>query len=151
MSYVGGLIFPTRYSLSRYIFLSCQWDVLHLCLNPSTLKRLNVQSLVPHLQSKISLFFDYPSVALTMSLEVIFSQSQTPSFSVATPGPGPTRLASPNRNPGDAHLILFICILLRFLFQKCRDPNPRPDLNGRSEPESGLLRRFYLSYQKHFY
>ena len=37
---------------------------------------------------------------------------------VATPKPGPTRLASPNRNPGDARLILFIYILLRFLFQK---------------------------------
>ena len=75
MSYVGGLIFPTRYSHLRYICLSRQWNVLHLCLNPSTPKRLNVQTLVPHLQYGISLFFDYPSVALTMSLEVIFSRS----------------------------------------------------------------------------
>ena len=78
MSYVGRLNFPTR-----YIFLSRQWDVLHLCLNPSTSKCLNVQTLVPHLQSGISLFFDYPSVALTMSLEVIFSRSQTPSLSIS--------------------------------------------------------------------
>ena len=34
------------------------------------------------------------------------------------PEPGPTRMASPNLNPGDARLILFIYILLRFLFQK---------------------------------
>ena len=51
-------------------------------------------------------------------------------MSVATPEPGSTRLASPNRNPGDARLILFIYILLRFLFQKCRNPNPRPDSNA---------------------
>ena len=61
------------------------------------------------------------------------------SVSVATPEPGPTRMASPNRNPGTLILFLFICILLRFLFQKCRDPNPQHDLNGGSEPEPGLL------------
>ena len=66
---------------------------------------------------------------------------------VATPEPGPTRKADPNRNSGDAHLILLFYILLSFLFQKCRDPNPRPDQNGGSEPDPGLLRRFYLSYQ----
>ena len=49
---------------------------------PLDSETLNVQTLVPHLQSGISLFFDYPSVALTMSLEVIFSRSQTPSFSM---------------------------------------------------------------------
>ena len=69
---------------------------------------------------------------------------------VVTPEPDPTRLVSPNRNPGDARLILFICILFRFLFQKCRDSNPRSDPNGGFEPEPSLLRRFYLSYQKHF-
>ena len=67
---------------------------------------------------------------------------------VATPKPGPTRMASPNRNPGTLGLFLFIFILLRFLFFKnCRDPNPRLDPNGGSEPEPGLLRRFHLSYQ----
>ena len=69
---------------------------------------------------------------------------------VATPEPGPTRLASPNRNPGDARLFLLVIVLLNFSFQKCRDPNPRPDPNGGSEPEPGLLRRFHLSYQNIF-
>ena len=58
---------------------------------------------------------------------------------IATPEPGPTRLASLNRNPEDAHLFLFIYILLRFLFQKCRDPNLRHEPNGEFEPEPGLL------------
>ena len=39
-------------------------------------------------------------------------------WGVATPEPCPTRLADPNRNPGEARLILFIHILLRFLFFK---------------------------------
>ena len=69
---------------------------------------------------------------------------------VATPEPGPTRLAGPNRNPGDARLILFIYILLHFIFQKCHDPNPRLDPKGGSEPEPGLLRCFQLSYQNIF-
>ena len=56
-------------------------------------------------------------------------------------------MASPNRNPGDARLIPFIFRVIKFSFQKCRDPNPRPDPNGGSEPEPGLLRRFHLSYQ----
>ena len=70
---------------------------------------------------------------------------------VATPEPGPTRLASPNRKPGDADLILFIYILFCFLFQKCRDPNPLLNPKGGSEPEPGLLRRFQLSYQKNLF
>ena len=58
---------------------------------------------------------------------------------IATPEPDPTRLASPNRNPGDARLFLFIFRVIKFSFQKCRDPNLRPDFNGRSEPEPDLL------------
>ena len=64
-----------------------------------------------------------------------------------TPKPGPNRKASPNRNPGMPGLFLLFYVLLNFLFQKCRDPNPRPDSNGGSEPELGLLLRFHLSYQ----
>ena len=46
-------------------------------------------------------------------------------LSAATPEPGPTRLADPDRIPSDARLILFIYFFyLNFLFQKCRDPNP---------------------------
>ena len=70
---------------------------------------------------------------------------------VATHEPGPTRLANPNRNLGDDHFIIFIYILLRFLFQKCRDPNPWLDPNGGSEPEPSLLRRFHLSYKNIFF
>ena len=66
---------------------------------------------------------------------------------VATPEPDPTRMASLNRNPGTLGLFLLFSVLLNFLFQKCRNPNPRPDPNGGSEPELGLLRRFHLSYQ----
>ena len=66
---------------------------------------------------------------------------------VATPVPGSTRMASPNRNPGMPGLFLLFSVLLNFLFQKCRDPNSRPDPNDGSEPEPGLLRRFHLSYQ----
>ena len=69
-------------------------------------------------------------------------------LSVATPEPGPTRLASPNRNPGDARFYFFLfSVLLIFFFKSCRYPNPWPDPNGGSEPEPGLLRRFHLSYQ----
>ena len=46
---------------------------------------------------------------------------------VATPEPGPIRMASPNRNLGTLGLFLLFSVLLNFLFQKCRDPNPRPD------------------------
>ena len=37
-----------------------------------------------------------------------------------------------------------------FIFQKCHDPNPWPDLNGRSEPELGLFRPFSFILSKHF-
>ena len=66
---------------------------------------------------------------------------------MATLEPDPTRWANPNRNPRDAPFILLFYILLSFLFQKCRDPNPRLDPKGESESEPGLLRRFHLSYQ----
>ena len=39
-------------------------------------------------------------------------------------------------------------MLLNFLFKKCRDSNPRPDPNGRSEPELGLLRLFSFILSK---
>ena len=38
--------------------------------------------------------------------------------SVATPEPGQTRMASPNRNPVDTRLILFILQLITFSFSK---------------------------------
>ena len=67
---------------------------------------------------------------------------------VVTPEPGPTRMASPNRNTGTLGLFLFIFRVIKFSFsKKCRDPNPRPDPNGGSESEPDLLRRFHLSYQ----
>ena len=45
---------------------------------------------------------------------------------VATPEPGPTRMASPNRNPGDAHLILLFSMLLNFLFKSVATRIPCP-------------------------
>ena len=57
-------------------------------------------------------------------------------------------MVSPNRNPGTPDLIFLFYVLLNFIFQKCHDPNPLPDPNGGSNLEPGLLRRFYLSYQK---
>ena len=66
---------------------------------------------------------------------------------IATLEPDPTQMASLNRNLGDARLILFILHVIKFSFQKCHDPNPRPDQQGGSEPEPGLFRRFHLSYQ----
>ena len=70
-------------------------------------------------------------------------------FRVVSPKPGPTKMASSNRNLGTPGLILLFYVLLNFLFfcQKCRDQNPRPDPNDGSEPELDLLRRFHLSYQ----
>ena len=73
------------------------------------------------------------------------------SVTVVTLEPGSTWLADPNRNPGTLGLILFIYILFRFLFQKCRDPNRRLNPKGGFEPEPGLLRRFQLSYQNIFF
>ena len=35
----------------------------------------------------------------------------------------------------------YLIFIYLFIF-KCRDPNPRPDLNGGSESEHGLLRPF---------
>ena len=67
---------------------------------------------------------------------------------VATPEPGPTRLANLNQNPGDARFYFFLfSVLLNFCFQKCGDPKPRLDPVGGSKPEPGLLRHFQLSYQ----
>ena len=86
----------------------------------------------------------------TISSKVQIS-TQGNAIYVATPEPGPTRLADQKRNLGDAHFILFIYILLHFLFQKCHDPNPWLDPKGGFEPEPGLLRRFHLSYQNIFF
>ena len=45
------------------------------------------------------------------------------------------------------HLKTFCLVLLKFCFQKCRDPNPRLDPVGESKLEPGLLRHFQLSSQ----
>ena len=58
---------------------------------------------------------------------------------VETPEPDPTKMAGPYRNPGMLGLFLLFSVLLNFIFQKCRYPNPRPDPNGGSEQEPGLL------------
>ena len=38
-----------------------------------------------------------------------------------------------------------------FFFFKCCNPNPRPNLNGGSKPEPGLLRPFSFILSKTFY
>ena len=43
-------------------------------------------------------------------------------LTIATPKPGPTRMASPNRNPGDSRLILFIFRVIKFSFSKVSRP-----------------------------
>ena len=69
---------------------------------------------------------------------------------VATPEPGQTRMASPNRNPGTLSLFLFIFRVIKFSFSKVSQPESRLDPKGGSEPEPDLLRRFQLSYQNIF-
>ena len=74
-------------------------------------------------------------------------------LNVATPEPGPTRLASPNRNPGNACLIFFIHILLCFLFKSVvtrilgstrrADPNWTPVY---SDVFNYLIKTFSLFY-----
>ena len=98
-----------------------------------------------HLLLILRLYVDMGDILVVCMIDCCMTTS------VVTPEPGPTRLAGPNRNLGDARLILFIYILLRFIFQKCRDQNPRLDSKGESEPEPGLLRRFQLSYQNIFF
>ena len=46
---------------------------------------------------------------------------------------------------------IFFYMLLSFLFQKCRDPNPWLDLKGGSKQEPGLLRCFHFILSKHFF
>ena len=86
-------------------------------------------------------------------------------FNVATPEPGSTRLASPNQNPENARLILFIYILFRFLFKSVEARIPgitrRADQNRSpvySDVFNYLIKTFSLCYfslgfrfeQKHF-
>ena len=102
-------------------------------------------------------FFFYNSFYTKYKLELVCSKllykNESQASTVATPEPGPTRLASLNRNLGDARLILFIYILLRFLFQKSRDPNPW--LDRRADPNRSpvysnvfnyLIKTFSLCY-----
>ena len=69
---------------------------------------------------------------------------------VVTPEPDSTRLMNSNQNLGDDRLIILFYILLSFLFQKCRDPNPRLDPSGGFEPKPGLLRRFQVHPARRF-
>ena len=79
---------------------------------------------------------------------------------VAAPEPGATRLASPNLNPGDAHLILFIFCVIKFSFSKVSRPEsparPRMADPNRSPVYSDvfiyLIKTFYyvISLRKRF-
>ena len=68
------------FSLEIYLPISLVGCIASL---PQPLNSEILKCAVPHLQLGISLFFDYPSVALPMSLEIIFSRSQIPSFSMS--------------------------------------------------------------------
>ena len=69
---------------------------------------------------------------------------------VATPEPDPTRMASPNRNPGDARLILFIFRVIKFSFSKVSQPESpaRPEWRIRTGARFTPTFSFILS--KHF-
>ena len=117
------LLRPTRSALESYYPFICK---CHVCQIPFS-KSFSKLFRAPFFQKRLNLGSDTTKV-------------------VASPKPGPTRLASPNQNPGNARFYFFLfSVLFSFCFQKCRDPNPRPDPNGGSEPEPGLLRRFHLS------
>ena len=73
-------------------------------------------------------------------LDTVLNRSRTMA-DVATPEPGPTRMVSPNRNPGSLSLFLFIFRVIKFSFSKMS----RPESPARPESEPGLLRRFHLS------
>ena len=65
---------------------------------------------------------------------------------------GMTRMANPNRFQ-DTRLILFIYILFiyYYFFKVSRPESPaRPDPNGGSEQEPGLIRSFSFILSKHF-
>ena len=69
---------------------------------------------------------------------------------VATPEPDPTRLASSNRKPGDARLILLVIVLLNLRFQKLSRPESpaRPEWRIRTGARFTPAFSFILS--KHF-
>ena len=58
-------------------------------------------------------------------------------LNVATPEPGPTRLASPNRNPGDSRFYFFLFSALLIFFSKVvaiRIPGPTRMANPNRSP-----------------
>ena len=118
-----------------------------ISMTPHRMAPIGLQELKVQLNELLDKSFIRPSTS-PWGAPVLFAKKKD---SVMTLEPGQTRLVSPNRNPGDARLILFIYILFRFLFQKCRDPNPWLDPKGGSEPEPGLLRCFQLCYQNIFF
>ena len=54
----------------------------------------------------------------TNQVPIILGRPFLATSNVMTPEPGPTRMASSKRNPGDAHLILFIFLVIKFSFSK---------------------------------
>ena len=73
---------------------------------------------------------------------------------VATPKPGPTLLASPNRNPGDTRFISFIFFVIKFSFSKMfaiRIPSPTQMADPNRSPVYSdvfnyLVKTFSLCY-----
>ena len=70
---------------------------------------------------------------------------------VVTPEPGPTRMTSPNRNPGDARLILFIFRVIKFsFFSKVSRSESPVRLEWRIRTETRFTPTFSFILSKHF-
>ena len=69
---------------------------------------------------------------------------------VATPEPRPTRMASPNQNPGDARLILFIFCVIKFSFSKVSQPDSPARPEWRIRTGSRFTPTFSFILSKHF-
>ena len=69
---------------------------------------------------------------------------------VATPEPGPTRKASPNRNPRDARLILFIFRVIKFSFSKVSRPESPTRPEWRIQTGARFTPTFSFILSKHF-
>ena len=70
---------------------------------------------------------------------------------MVTPEPDPTQLESPNRNPGDARLILFIYIFITFsFFSKVSQPESPARPEGRIRTGARFTPTFSIILSKHF-
>ena len=69
---------------------------------------------------------------------------------VVTPEPGPTRMASLNRNPGMLGLFLFIFRVIKFSFSKVSQPESSARPKGRIRTGAQFTPTFSIILSKHF-